>query len=179
MPNIFNETSNRQYSTALIGTNERYAIEHGENRIVARNDTVPYPSSRTSVFGSCDLGAVWDPISEVCRSTIGANAMPFLVDPIISVVASSNLIRSGTTAGVKIEITGNGELTCKLTGVISNEILFNFTPDFVGIIQTIEFDYTTRPLFSAQIVNLECTGTNGNVTTGKARISVVGITQEI
>jgi hypothetical protein len=178
-PNIFNETSSTQYSTAPIGTDEIYAIQHGENKIVGRNGTAAYWNSRTSVFGSCELGASWDSVSEECKSTIGANAMPFLVDPIISVIASSNLIRSGTTAGVKIEITGNGDLTCKLTGVVSNEIIFTFRPDIVGIIQTIEFDYTTRPLFSAQIVNLECTGTNGDITTGQARINVVGITQEI
>lgn len=95
--------------------------------------------------------------------------------PVIDITADPNLIRSGSTAPIEIEITANYDLTCTITGGATET--FNHTPSASA--QT--YTYSTRPLTSAQIIRVECVSPLYPQVNGDAeeRVEVIPTVQEI
>ena len=118
---------------------------------------------RTAVADiQCATGSVW----------AGGSCVAL---PAIDIEANPDLIRSGNTAPIEIEILANYELTCTLSGGM------NTTFTHVGALNTTPYSFTTRPLTSAQIVQISCVSpVYPQVTaTEEERVSVVPTIQEI
>jgi hypothetical protein len=95
--------------------------------------------------------------------------------PVITIEADPNIIRSGSTAPVEIEIIANYELTCTLTGGI------NTTFTHTGAPGAVTYSYDTRPLTAAQITRIDCVSPSYPQVTGleEVRIEVIPTVQEV
>lgn len=96
--------------------------------------------------------------------------------PDIDITADPNVIRSGTTAPLSIEIDAGYELVCTLSDGGSPQ---TFTHTGVPAAQS--YNRTTRPLSSAQIVSVSCVSPVYPPVNGSSdvRVNVVPTIQEI
>lgn len=95
--------------------------------------------------------------------------------PIITIEANPDIIRSGNTAPIEIEILANYELTCTISGGL------NTTFTHAGAVTALPYSFTTRELTAAQITRIDCVSpiypqVNGNAET---RIEVIPTVEEI
>ena len=119
----------------------------------------------------CDVGLSWNVVEGVCRPAPAASDVNLNADP--------SYIRSGQTADINVEVTtANSDLVCNLVGVTLAPI--TITPVADGVVHT--YSYTTRPLFSTQLVELSCSSPSfpdiAPVTTS-IRVEVLPEIQEI
>jgi hypothetical protein len=96
--------------------------------------------------------------------------------PIVSIDTSVNLIRSGTTLNFEISVQSNFDLTCTVRdGGAPKEF------DHVGAPGAQTYTETTRPLRSAQIIDVTCTSSlypTLNIT-DQLRAEVIPTVQEL
>ncbi len=114
---------------------------------------------------SCAANSVW--------TGVGGSCVPL---PEIDITADPNVIRSGATAPLEIEIDAGYELTCTLNDGGASQV---FTHDGTPSSQT--YSRTTRPLNSAQVVSVSCVSPTYPAVNGDAdvRVNVVPTIQEI
>lgn len=114
------------------------------------------------VVVTCAPGSVW--ASGAC--------LPL---PVITLQASPNLIRSGSTAEVEVRIDSEFDLTCTMTGGMQETFTHTGSPTIA------DYARDTRELTSAQIVQIECIADAYPVVraTAQERVDVIPTVQEI
>lgn len=162
-PVIYNVSNSILCSNNMIGTDESCRLNFGSNLIEARDDTTMLDS--VTVAAQCNIGDIWDPVAQVC-SIIPA-------PPSLTVIPSSDIVRSGQPAVVDINVTANYDLTCTVYGVEPSVETFVHTasPDKET------YTYNTFPLTSAQLVRVNCV-TLGVDASDEVRINIVPDVEE-
>lgn len=171
-PNVYN-SNGTTYSISSSGTNQNVTLRYGVNTIFAQNNSLGLASVNLNT--SCDSGLVFDGAS--CE--VAAPLVP--PAPQIQISVDRELIRSGDTVEVSMQVTAGYPVSCTLSGVESSPITFIHSP--VGGTNTTNYTYTSRPLTSAQVVTLSCVAEPAIAGVGpanaQARINVVPTIQEI
>ncbi|MEY3784356.1 MAG: hypothetical protein RLZZ230_678 [Candidatus Parcubacteria bacterium] len=137
-PNLYNSTESTSISTAVSGTDLPISLKWGPNTIQARDNT--------SVLNSITLTAA-------CNNTsfwTGTSCEP---SPTITLVAGSELIRSGATTNVSMTIDSDIDLNCTLYAITDTPHNFTHT---ASASPTIYPAITTKPLKFAQTALLKC-----------------------
>lgn len=86
--------------------------------------------------------------------------------PSISLSASPNIVRSGETASIKVDILSIYDLNCTLYGTVASSFFHT------GSAATTSASYPTKPLTSAQIVRVECEAVLSPLVTGEGQVRV-------
>ncbi len=120
-----------------------------------------------TVSVGCVGNTVWVPSLGICAP-----------QPSITIVADPNVIRSGTSATLDIEIDAYYDLTCTYR---DGGALDTFTHNGAPSAQPHQYLRNTRNLTSAQIVSISCEAIIDPLITGsgEARVNVVPTIQEI
>lgn len=161
-PNVRNLTTNTQFSTSPTGNNAERPLQYGSNKVAARSNTNILKT--VEVVASCIAGTAWN--NGTCEFV--------QLSPQITIEATPGIIRSGQKATVIVGVTADYGMECTLSGVDATPYMFTYAGGSTE--QTI--NRLTRPLSSAQIVQVSCTD-GVTVTTKQARIDVIGTIQEI
>jgi hypothetical protein len=169
-PNVYNSQTNTVVASVPSGTNVPATLYFGVNTVNARDKISTIAS--TNVLATCVTGSSWN------GSSCEADAVPPPPEPTISIGLSRELIRSGETVDVTVDVTAAYSAQCTLYGVETTPITFTHT----GTPVTSSDTFTTRPLRSAQVVTLTCvpdaaTGADSNTAT--SRVDVIPVVQEI
>jgi 3D (Asp-Asp-Asp) domain-containing protein len=120
-----------------------------------------------TVSVGCVANTVWVPSLGICAP-----------QPSITIVADPNVIRSGTSATLDVEIDALYDLTCTFR---DGGAPATFTHSGAPAVQPQQYTRTTRNLTSAQIVSISCVAVVDPLITGagEARVNVVPTIQEI
>ncbi|MBP6881853.1 MAG: hypothetical protein KBC35_04475 [Candidatus Pacebacteria bacterium] len=173
-PQNYNVTSDR---IGLIGNtansgggatavNVPVTLKYGSNQITATANGV---NTDRPAIAACVGGSVWD------AAAVPPQCVAVLAAPTISITATPNLIRNGDTADITVKILDStSNLTCTVLGVVPHAPI-------VHVPNALEQTYSgfiTKPLTSAQIVQVSCSDGN-NTTTKEIRVEVLPKIQEI
>lgn len=157
-PNIYNDTTDTQYSTQAVQTNVTQAITYGDNRIEARNGATVLRT--VTATAACATPAVWN--GSVCFD-------PAVAPPItVELEATTNIVRSGARGEVEWRISNLTGQVCRLQG-----------PGVNAIITTTTGTLATEPITNESLYTLTCTGTSAPSVTDTATIEVVAKVQEV
>jgi hypothetical protein len=181
-PNLYNSSTTEIYTNTAVGTNQRYPITFGNNTVVARSGINTLNFSTIQVVAECPLPSNWNFSSQVCEAPLIPPIVPPVVPPpaaapIANMLLSSNLIASGRTTEITINIQSTEDMNCTLRGATTTEITFTHQGSLLGAVNE-RYTYTTRPLYNAQILRLDCVGATTNFSRN-TRVNVVGIMQEV
>lgn len=172
-PNVYNTYTNTTVSSGDPSGSEPVALERGIHTFAARDNTNTLES--TNVSAECVSGTNWNPVANICDIV-----PPPPPEPEISLDLSRELIRSGETVDVTVDVEAEYPAECTVYGVESTPIVFmhNGTPA-----DPISGDvFTSRPLKAAQVVTVTCVPTPANgasSNTSSARVDVIPVVQEI
>lgn len=172
-PNVYNSLTSTTYSSNDSGNDEPITLGYGVNTISARDGGNTLVS--TNVTTVCASGSGWN--GSICELT----APPIPPEPTISVDLGSELIRSGETVSVTVDVTAEYVAECTIYGVASTPIVF--THDGTPPADPHSSDvFTSRPLRSAQVITVTCvpdaaTGAASNTAT--SRVEVIPVFQEV
>lgn len=159
-PNVYNVTVDTLYASNDIGNNEPVTLQHGQNIFEARDDSTALNS--TSLSARCNtISYYWT----------GTECYPV---PEITMDTDYYVVKSGTEVPVQIELTFTDTLTCDAYGLQTSVVSF----DHAGTTTPQVYEFTTRPLYSSQIVQINCTTNSLSVFTEQLRIEVLGVMQE-
>lgn len=113
---------------------------------------------------TCQTGTVWLASASHCA---------FL--PIVGIDSETNLIRSGATLDYEVTVNSNFDLTCTVRDGGASQ-----TFSHVASATTVLYPRTTRPLTSAQVVDVSCVSPLNPAVTGsdEVRINVIPTIQE-
>ena len=127
--------------------------------------------------GSGSLRGEYNGMVDLAMVHVVESSVPLTPPPVIDIIANPNLIRSGNTSEIVIDINSENDLDCSLDGVSKDTIHFLHTSNPYS--QT--YKYTTRPLANAQIIRVICeVKVDPSVSaTKEIRINVVPYLQEI
>jgi len=168
--NVHNTYTNTSVSSNDSGT-EPVVLDRGVHTFVARDNTTALSSVDVAV--DCEVGSSWD--GSVCAA---AAALPA---PIIDLSLSRELIRSGETVDVTVEVTAEYATLCTLYGVGITPLVFTHNGTPASPVST-EPPFTSRPLTAAQEVTITCEPDPANgapSATESARVDVIPVVQEI
>jgi len=150
-----------QFSTAPndAGTARPVTLD---NRTFTLKDTGSSLSVNALASVSCGASTFWT----------GSSCLPL---PDINISANPKIIRIGETASIDISIMADYDLSCNLYGTASGPFAHTAAATETA------YNFTTKPLTSAQIVRVECTATAFPTITGsgEVRVDVVPGVQEI
>jgi hypothetical protein len=169
-PNLFHGNGTT-LSTSDAGTNLPVTLAYGTNYLAARDGG--------TVLRDTIVTATCDPTAPYWRDTY-CDDVPPPPPPAITLSLDRELIRSGTTATLTLDLTAPYQTTCTVSGAEGAPV--TITHDGT-VTPTNSYTVTTRPLTSAQIITVTCTpvpaiaGTPA--TTAETRVSVVPTIQEI
>jgi hypothetical protein len=169
-PNVYNTFTSSSVSSNPSGT-QSVTLNRGVNTFEARDSSTML--SQTSVTVGCIAGSSWD--GSVCLATT-----PPPPEPAIDLELSRELIRSGETVDVTVEVTAEYPAECTLYGVEATPIVFTHNGTPASPLSSNV--YTSRPLSAAQIITMTCepNPTNGAPSnTATSRVNVVPVLQEI
>jgi hypothetical protein len=161
---LYNERTGQTYSTNSSGVDEYHELQPGNN-LIQLLEGIDILKSIT-VGATCDSGSDWDPVSMACVSLPSP--------PNITIEATPKLIRRGQQADIDLRISANYDLMCTLYGA-------NIPPDtFTHFASPLEVShsFTTRPLTSNQVIQVNCIAT-GVVSTESTIIEVLPSLQEV
>jgi len=170
-PNVHNSSNNTTPYVVASGVSQPITLTHGVNSVMARNNTNTLDTDVVNV--ACAAGSNWN--GSVCDAV-----PPPPPEPSISLLLSRELIRSGETVNVTVDVEAEYTAQCTIYGVTGTPIVFthNGTPA-----DPISSDvYTSRPLSAAQVVTVTCVPTPANgaaSNTATSRVDVVPVVQEI
>lgn len=165
-PSVRNTTTNTTYSTAASGNNAPATLTYGTNVVVARDGVTTL--ANTSLTASC-AGGNWN--GSICANVPAA--------PVVDVSLDRELVRSGNTVQMTVDVTAAYPTSCTVTGLESSAFTFNHS----GTPSTVSYTYTSMPMVSAQVIAVTCAPNPAisgvGSTTGEARVSVIPIVEEI
>ncbi len=121
--------------------------------------------------GSATVSATYSGLTATTPISVILPAPSIIITPV------QDLIRSDGTAEFDLEIRSEYDLTCTLYGSASSPIVFYHTASAVPTFS----NYTTRPLRSAQMIQVDCFVTSTPAVTGtaQARINVIPRIEEL
>lgn len=157
------EQGGTAFSSSLSGPATRSVDP--DNRSFLLRDTGGSFTSPATADVNCETGTAWSTTNSHCA---------FL--PIVSIDSDSNLIRSGATLDFEIAVNSNFDLTCTVRDGGAPQ-----TFSHVANASTQTYARTTRPLTSAQVVDVSCVSAVDPTITGsdELRINVIPTIQEI
>lgn len=165
-PSVRNTTTNTTYSTAASGNNAPAALTYGTNVIVARDGVTTL--ANTSLTASCASGN-WN--GSICANVPAA--------PVVDVSLDRELVRSGSTVLMTVDVTAPYPTSCTVTGLESAAFTFSHS----GSPSSVSYTYTSMPMVSAQVIEVTCAPNPAiagvGSTTGETRVSVIPIVEEI
>jgi hypothetical protein len=177
---VYNETASTFISSAASAGPPPVSIllPYRVNLIEARDDTGVLDF--VTLLADCNTAVnFWDSskCGQIPTIDIGFDAS----------LANSKIVRTGETADVDMDITSDYDLTCDLYGanVVPDTVLYEFASGNISVNGTVTDSYTTRPLFSKQIISLLCEveeNGDGNpefTVSDEITIEVIGAVQEI
>lgn len=170
-PNVYNSQTNSTVATGATGTNEPTEVTYGVNTVNARDSSSVLDSTNVTI--SCAAGSSWN--GSICDAV-----PPPPPEPSISLILSRELIRSGETVDVTVDVDAEYGAECTVYGVESTPIVFmhNGTPA-----DPVSSDvFTSRPLNAAQVVTVTCVPMPANgagSNTATSRVDVIPVVQEI
>jgi hypothetical protein len=164
-PQVWQGTNNFSSAPSTLGTVR--SISPTDSTFTLNDDGGAFTTSFTAI-ASCDpLTSLWVPALGVCAPL-----------PTITITADPNVIRSGTSATLDVEIDALYDLTCTFR---DGGAPATFTHSGAPAVQPQQYTRTTRNLTSAQIVSISCVAVVDPLITGagEARVNVVPTIQEI
>jgi hypothetical protein len=169
--NLHNTDTSTTYYTSANGVNQPISLRYGTNPISARDGGSVLAS--TNVLVGCESGSSWN--GSVCEV-----APPVPYTPVINIEVNREIIRSGETVDVTVDVTAEYRTECTIFGLNSNPFVFVHdgspaTPAYSGT-------FTSKPLTSKQLISMECAPSPANgapSNSGSVRVDVVPVLQEI
>lgn len=137
-------------------------VDFGDGRVVggSRGDAVYVRLVRVTCSGSC--------VPSIAPPTAAPN---------VTISANPELIRSGKTSTVIVNIDSTYKVRCTITGANSVDDIINH----LSVPSVASYSITTKTLTSTQVVSIECVYTDHPSLTinDEVRVKVIPIVQEI
>lgn len=171
-PNVINSETGSIINSANE-TNFNVNMVYGVNTFNARDGATNItPSASASLLAECVTGSDWDPVSGTCEVDV-VPPPPVQAAPIVNLNLDRDLIRSGDTVVVDIDVVAAYPVSCTIIGLQLSPVVFTGTT-YTG---------TSRTLTAAQSITVTCAPSPAiagvSSASSQARVSVVPTVQEI